>query len=123
MPDRDRSAFASASLPRHLTRGALGFGLIGCALALTPSVGPAALLLTPAGLVTLRGCPMCWTAGLIQTISAGRLKRACSDAGCALQSGSTPTVTPDSARVPELPTDTDSIPAQVTQTLHPSQPR
>lgn len=84
MPDPDRSAIASTSVARHLTRGAIGFGLIGSTVALTPSLGPAALLLAPAGMVVLRGCPTCWIAGLLQTISAGRLERTCADAGCTL---------------------------------------
>jgi hypothetical protein len=83
--DERRSVFASTSVARHLARGAIGFGLIGAALALAVSVGPAALLLAPIGMVALRGCPMCWTVGLIETISAGRLRRTCTNAGCALQ--------------------------------------
>lgn len=74
----------ATSLARHLTRGALGFGLIGSAVALVPSVGPAALVLLAPGMVALRGCPTCWIVGLIQTISAGRLQRNCADSGCAL---------------------------------------
>jgi hypothetical protein len=90
MPDPDhdpglsRSALASTSLPAHLARGVVGFGLLGAAVALTPSHGPAALLLAPPGLVALRGCPTCWIAGLAQTISAGRLQRTCTENGCAL---------------------------------------
>jgi hypothetical protein len=80
----DRGALASASLPAHLTRGAVGFGLLGAAVALIPSHGPAALLLAPPGLVALRGCPTCWLAGLAQTIFAGRLQRTCTENGCAL---------------------------------------
>ena len=80
----DRDMFASTSLPAHLARGALGFGLLGAAVALTPSHGPAALLLAPPGLLALRGCPTCWIAGLVQTISAGRLRRTCTENGCAL---------------------------------------
>jgi hypothetical protein len=86
MPDPDGSPLASTTLARHLTRGAIGFGLIGSALALTPSVGAAALLLAPPGMVALRGCPTCWIAELIQTISAGRLKRTCTENGCTLHS-------------------------------------
>jgi hypothetical protein len=85
MPDHGRSAAAGTSLARQLTRGAIGFGLIGAALTLTPSAGPAALLLALPGIVALRGCPMCWIAGLIQTISAGRLERACTDDRCTLR--------------------------------------
>ncbi len=89
MPDHDRSALArsalaSTSVAAHLTRGAIGFGLIGSAFALTPSHGPMALLLAPPGMVALRGCPTCWIAGLIQTVSAGRLKRTCTETGCTL---------------------------------------
>jgi hypothetical protein len=73
----DIAELANTSLVRHLARGAIGFGLIGVALALTASVGPAALLLAPAGLIALRGCPACWIAGLIETASAGRLERSC----------------------------------------------
>jgi hypothetical protein len=98
MSDPDRSAFASASVARHLTRGAIGFGLIGSAFALTPAVGPAALLLAPGGLVALRGCPTCWIAGLMQTISAGRLQRTCTDDGCELRTSPT-----TSARKSALP--------------------
>jgi hypothetical protein len=74
----------SHALACHLVRGAIGFGLIGCALVLTTSVGPASLLLLAPGMVALRGCPTCWIVGLIETVSAGRLERTCTDAGCTL---------------------------------------
>jgi hypothetical protein len=95
MPDHDRSPFASPTVASHLVRGAIGFGLIGCAFALIPRVGPAALVLAPIGLVALRGCPTCWMAGLIETISAGRLERSCGDEGCGLQTPRSPRVPPD----------------------------
>jgi hypothetical protein len=88
-PGHDSSALASASVPAHLARGAVGFGLLGVAVALTPSHGPAALLLAPPGLIALRGCPTCWIAGLVQTISAGRLRRTCTENGCALAPAAT----------------------------------
>jgi hypothetical protein len=80
-----RSVLASGSVAAHLTRGAVGFALIGTGLALTSTLGPAALLLAPAGMVALRGCPSCWVAGLIQTISAGRLTRTCTEDRCTLR--------------------------------------
>ncbi|WP_309058250.1 hypothetical protein [Streptomyces sp.] len=76
--------FASATVPRHLARGALGFGALAGALALLPTLGPLALLLVPVGLVALRGCPMCWVMGLAETVSAGRLRRTCADGRCEL---------------------------------------
>jgi hypothetical protein len=84
MPDHDLGALAGPSVARHLARGAIGFGLIGAALALTASLGPIALLLAPAGMVALRGCPTCWIAALIETVSAGRLRRTCNDGSCTL---------------------------------------
>ncbi|MCW3018323.1 MAG: hypothetical protein JWN10_631 [Solirubrobacterales bacterium] len=84
MPERDRGALASASVARHLVRGAIGFGLIGSGFVLAASHGPAALLLAVPGMVALRGCPTCWLAGLIQIVSAGRLRRSCGDGDCTL---------------------------------------
>ncbi|WP_330238915.1 hypothetical protein [Streptomyces sp. NBC_00525] len=69
--------FASVTLPRHLARGAAGFGGLVGAFALLPLTGPLSLLLLPAGLLALRGCPLCWTIGLAQTLSRGRLRRDC----------------------------------------------
>ncbi|MCM1973578.1 hypothetical protein NC490_45660 [Streptomyces sp. G1] len=84
--------FASASVPRHLARGALGFGLIIGSIALVPVVGPVALLAAPLALVAFRGCPTCWMVGLVQTISRGRLERSCTDGVC--------TLTPSAGRTP-----------------------
>ena len=89
-PDGPREVTAERSLARHLTRGAIGFGLIGSAIALAPSLGPAALLLAPGGMVALRGCPTCWVAGLLETVSAGRVERTCTDDGCELHASPTP---------------------------------
>jgi hypothetical protein len=83
--DRAAGALASGSLARHLARGAIGFGAIAAALALTPSAGAAALLLVLPGMVALRGCPTCWLVGLVQTLSAGRLRCACEERGCTLR--------------------------------------
>ncbi len=77
MPARERSPFASATVARHLARGALGFTLIAAACALAASVSPIALALLVPGAVALRGCPTCWTVGLLETISAGRVQRSC----------------------------------------------
>jgi hypothetical protein len=80
----DQVAPPGHALARHLVRGAIGFGLIGSALALTTSIGPASLLLLAPGMVALRGCPTCWLVGLIETVSAGRLERSCADGSCTL---------------------------------------
>ncbi|MEV5835977.1 hypothetical protein [Nocardia sp. NPDC052112] len=79
-----RNDFASASLSRHLARGAIGFGAAIGSFALLPVVGAISLLLLPVGLVALRGCPTCWTIGLLQTLSRGRWRRSCTDGTCQL---------------------------------------
>ncbi len=76
--------FASTSVPRHLARGFLGFGALIASFALLPVTGPLSLLFAPLGLVALRGCPMCWAIGLVQTLSRGRLQRSCTDGHCSL---------------------------------------
>ncbi|MEV6265951.1 hypothetical protein AB0L64_02215 [Kribbella sp. NPDC051936] len=78
--------FASASLPRHLLRGLIGFGSLIAAFALLPSVGPLSLLMLPVTLLAFRGCPTCWVIGLIETVSRGRLQRDCVDGQCKLTS-------------------------------------
>ncbi|MDP4501360.1 hypothetical protein [Nonomuraea turcica] len=78
----DSRSFASSSLPRHLVRGAVGFGALIGSVALIPMVGPLGLLLAPVGVLAFRGCPTCWAIGLAQTISRGRIQRTCSDDGC-----------------------------------------
>ncbi|MFC8393744.1 hypothetical protein [Streptomyces sp. NPDC057238] len=83
-PVRAEADFAGSSVPRHLLRGVLGFGLIIGSIALVPFAGPAVLLAAPLGLVALRGCPACWVIGLAQTISRGRLERSCADGVCTL---------------------------------------
>jgi len=84
VPTAPETGFDSKSVPRHLARGLIGFGLITGSIALTPLLGPVALLAAPFGLIALRGCPVCWTIGLAQTISRGRLKRECVDGVCTL---------------------------------------
>ncbi|MER6677694.1 hypothetical protein [Streptomyces sp. NPDC000983] len=100
-PERD---YASASVPRHLVRGAVGFGLIAGSIALTTVVGPVALLVTPLALIAFRGCPTCWLVGLAQTISRGRLHRQCVDGVCTL------TQTPTTTKVTNPPSAQTSRP-------------
>ncbi|MGA4791028.1 hypothetical protein [Nocardia sp. AB354] len=77
-----QKTFASRSVPVHLARGLLGFGLIAASIALIPAAGPVVLLLLPAGVVALRGCPTCWLIGLAQTVSRGRIERQCAQGRC-----------------------------------------
>ncbi|MDT0614822.1 hypothetical protein [Streptomyces lancefieldiae] len=77
-------SFAAKSVPRHLARGAIGFGLVIGSIGLVPVAGPATLLAAPLALIAFRGCPTCWMVGLAQTISRGRRERRCADGVCTL---------------------------------------
>ena len=57
---------ATHSLTAHLARGVVGIALLVGAY-LTRSSNPLfAIGFAACGLVALRGCPMCWTLGLIE---------------------------------------------------------
>ena len=58
--------FASRTLSEHVLRGLVGIAAIVGAV-LSP-LGWLSVPLVIVGLVALRGCPMCWTIGLVQTV-------------------------------------------------------
>ena len=62
--------FKSASIAVHLSRGVVGLGAIAGALWLAPVTLPGAGAFFVVGLVALRGCPMCWTFGLLEHVAA-----------------------------------------------------
>ncbi|MET7701646.1 hypothetical protein [Streptomyces sp. NPDC005485] len=98
--------FASKSVPRHLTRGAIGLGLIIGSIGLVPVAGPATLLAAPLALIAFRGCPTCWMVGLAQTISRGRTERQCVDGICTLKARPAPSAAdepPAEISVPAAP--------------------
>lgn len=65
-PDLVGAMFASRSVPVHLLRGVVGLVLVVAGLGLA-SVSAWWLLLVPVAVVLWRGCPTCWTMGLIAT--------------------------------------------------------
>jgi len=65
----------------HLLRGVLGFGLVAAALQYAQDIGWWVVLPALGALVCFRGCPMCWTFGLIETVISG--KTGCVDGSCA----------------------------------------
>jgi hypothetical protein len=76
----------SRSVVVHLLRGLLGFGLLAVSSVLFNSSSNWAIVPFVLGLVALRGCPTCWTLGLIETVYAkltGRAVDACTDGSCA----------------------------------------
>lgn len=84
--------FASRGILEHLGRGVVGIGsLTFCAL--FASAHPwLSLAFIPLGVVALRGCPMCWTVGLVQTIAAKLQRKStdelCADGSCAYRARS-----------------------------------
>jgi hypothetical protein len=62
--------FASKTISGHLARGLVGLGAVVVAMFLSPSQPWLAIALLPFALIALRGCPMCWTVGLVQTLHA-----------------------------------------------------
>ena len=60
--------FASKSVTEHLLRGVLGLAGILFALKLGGSKPIVSVASVFGSLVALRGCPMCWVAGLFGTL-------------------------------------------------------
>ena len=82
--------FASKTISGHLARGALGVGTMAFALSAAAAHPWLPLAALPIALVALRGCPMCWTVGLAQTVVAKLRGKSteglCLDGSCALPS-------------------------------------
>ncbi len=60
--------FASKSLIEHLLRGAVGIGTFWYAITIAEIHPWGSLALGALVLLAFRGCPICWTIGLIETI-------------------------------------------------------
>jgi hypothetical protein len=73
------SPFASRSVKRHYTRGALGLLALVAAVVGAAAATPVALALLIVTAVAWRGCPTCWVVGLTQTHE----RQACADGSCA----------------------------------------
>jgi hypothetical protein len=68
------SPLASGSVPEHLFRGALGLVVGVLAIVLVGVVGPISLALLAVSAIAWRGCPTCWTVGLLGTLADGRTR-------------------------------------------------
>jgi len=66
--------FASQSLTGHLLRGMGAFALLYWAIAHQQTQPVMALLAGAGALVAMRGCPVCWAIGLVETVGQ-KLKR------------------------------------------------
>ena len=102
-PEARRSPLASSSLHKHLLRGVGGLVAAVLAVALLARVGPVSLALLPVAAVAWRGCPTCWTVGLLGTLADGRARRSsCRAEGRCRQARR-------GARCPEPPRDRGGI--------------
>jgi hypothetical protein len=63
--------FGSALLGAHLMRGAAAAALLAWAIVNQTAHPWLSLGAGVAALAALRGCPMCWTVGLVETLSQG----------------------------------------------------
>ena len=61
--------FASKTIAAHLLRGVIAAALITWALLYQSSSPAFAVAAGVLAVVVMRGCPLCWTLGLFETIS------------------------------------------------------
>jgi hypothetical protein len=62
--------FGSRSVTVHLLKGAAAGSLLVWAVTSGPAHPLLAAVALVAAVVLMRGCPMCWTVGLVETISS-----------------------------------------------------
>jgi hypothetical protein len=78
--------FASKSVGEHLLRGAVGVGTLLLAVSSSGAHVWMSLAALPVALIAFRGCPTCWTMGLVETVAArvrGKTTaRLCADGTC-----------------------------------------
>lgn len=67
--------FGNQSILIHLVRGALGFGSLVLALKGYEVIGWPALPLMGISVWMLKGCPVCWSIGLVESVTLKFLKR------------------------------------------------
>lgn len=62
------SPFASRTVTRHMARGVVGAILIAMVVGRAPNQPVLTLMAALGALVAFRGCPMCWSVGLVETV-------------------------------------------------------
>ncbi|MEH2566951.1 hypothetical protein [Bradyrhizobium sp. AZCC 2289] len=67
--------FASNTLFEHSLRGFVGIGALWYAVTIAAIHPWGSLALGALALLAFRGCPMCWTVGLVETASQRRRRR------------------------------------------------
>lgn len=67
--------FGNPTLTGHLLRGIAGFGALAVSLATLNQHWWPSVLLMPLALWMFKGCPVCWTVGLFETLAHVVLRR------------------------------------------------
>jgi hypothetical protein len=65
---KEKTQFASHTVKEHMVRGAFGIGFLWWAVAIADTHPIASIGLGILMLITFRGCPVCWTIGLFETV-------------------------------------------------------
>lgn len=74
--------FASGSLFEHAVRGVLGFGLLFAGLYYSAELGWWTVPVLGGALLSFRGCPTCWAAGLVETLLRRKVCDDCRGGSC-----------------------------------------
>ena len=80
----ESGVFASRSITGHLVRGAIAASLLMWAVLHQQSHPALAIIALLLAVVAMRGCPACWTVGLVETVGqklTGR-RSSCSGPAC-----------------------------------------
>ena len=67
--------FGNRTIGLHILRGVLGVAALYASLSTAGRTIWPSLVLLPAGLYFLKGCPLCWTVGLIETVALALRRR------------------------------------------------
>jgi hypothetical protein len=62
--------FVRNGIAEHLARGVAGIGALAACMFLAPSHPWLSIAVLPVSFVAIRGCPACWTMGLVQKVIA-----------------------------------------------------
>jgi hypothetical protein len=74
--------FKSRNIVEHIFRGVLGFGLLAVGLLYSAVLGWWTVVPLVGALISFRGCPTCWTVGLVETLLLRKTWKGCSDGSC-----------------------------------------
>jgi hypothetical protein len=86
--DSRRGLFGSRTIAAHLVRGVIAAGALTWTMQNWVDHPALGLIGLGVALVAMRGCPMCWTVGLVETVVA-RVKRSQTAEICECRIGKT----------------------------------